>query len=128
MHRKGDHSIFHFVLQFLIRAHIFFRKDWGTLLCPLFLNNFHVQEGLECHFKSIMKHYRYLLCRYEIFLCRILLAALDHNFHAFRELVEGRYKRVYSKRSKNWHVVPVKEEKSYKYWDILLQNSQGPCR
>ena len=36
------------------------------------------------------------------------------------ELVEGRYKRVYSKRSKNWHVVPVKEEKRYKYWDILL--------
>ena len=62
----------------------------------------------------------YSLCRYEIFLCRILLAALDLNFHAFRALVEGRYKRVYSKRSKNWHVVPVKEEKRYKYWDILL--------
>ena len=31
------------------------------------------------------------------------------------------YKRVYSKRSKNWHVVPVKEEKRYtcKYWDVL---------
>jgi len=47
---------------------------------------------------------------------------LDHNFHAFRELVEGRFKKVYSKRSKNWHVVPVKVEKQYKYWDILLSN------
>ena len=62
----------------------------------------------------------YLLCRHGIFLGRILLAALDHNFYAFRKLVEGRYKRVYSKRSKNWHVVPVKEEKRYKYWDVFL--------
>ena len=57
---------------------------------------------------------------HKIFLCRILLAALDHNVRAFKELVEGRYNRDYSKHSKNWHVVPVKEEKSYKYWDILL--------
>ena len=47
---------------------------------------------------------------------------MDHNFHAFRELVEGRFKKVYSKRSNNWYVVPVKVEKQYKYWDILLSN------
>ena len=63
----------------------------------------------------------FFFCRYEIFFARILLAILDHNFHAFRELVEGRFKKVYSKRSKNWHV-PVKVEKKYKYWDILLSN------
>lgn len=59
---------------------------------------------------------------YESFLARILPAILDHNFHAFHELVEGRFKKVYSKRSNNWHVVPVKVEKHYKYWDILLSN------
>lgn len=64
----------------------------------------------------------FFFCRYEIFLARILLAILDHNFHAFLELVEGRFKKLYSKRSKNWHVVPVKVEKQYKYWDILLSN------
>lgn len=52
---------------------------------------------------------------YESFLARILPAILDHNFHAFHELVEGRFKKVYSKRSNNWHVVPVKVEKHYKY-------------
>lgn len=64
----------------------------------------------------------FFFCRYEISLARILLAILDHNFHAFLELVEGRFKKLYSKRSKNWHVVPVKVEKQYKYWDILLSN------
>lgn len=64
----------------------------------------------------------FFFCRYKIFLARILLAILDHNFHAFLELVEGRFKKLYSKRSKNWHVVPVKVEKQYKYWDILLSN------
>ena len=63
----------------------------------------------------------FFFCRYEIFLARILLAILDHNFHAFRELVEGRFKKVYSKRSKNWHA-PVKVEIQYKYWDILLSS------
>lgn len=57
-----------------------------------------------------------------MFLARILPAILDHNFHAFRELVEGRSKKVYSKRSNNWHVVSVKVEKQYKHWDILLSN------
>lgn len=37
-------------------------------------------------------------------------------------MVEGRYKKVYSKRSKNWHVVPIKEEKLYQYWGTLLCN------
>ena len=49
------------------------------------------------------------------------LQILDHNCHAFCELVEGRLKKVYSKCSKNWHV-PVKGEKQYKYLDILLSN------
>ncbi|CAH3019781.1 unnamed protein product, partial [Porites evermanni] len=49
------------------------------------------------------------------------LQILDHNCHAFCELVEGRFKKVYSKCSKNWHV-PVKGEKQYKYLDILLSN------
>ena len=49
-----------------------------------------------------------------------MLAALDHNFHLFRKAIEGRYKKLYSKRSGNWRVEEVKEEKSYSYWPILV--------
>lgn len=51
--------------------------------------------------------------RYEVFTGRILLAALDHNFHVFRKTLEGRFKKIYSKRSGNWRVEPVKESKQY---------------
>lgn len=52
-------------------------------------------------------------------MARILLAVLDHNFHVFRSTVEGQYKKAYSKRSKNWRVIPVKEPKTYQYWGVL---------
>ena len=53
---------------------------------------------------------------------RTLLAVLDHNFHLFRKEVEGRYKKMYSKRSGNWRVEAVKEDKSYSYWPVLLSD------
>ena len=53
-----------------------------------------------------------------------MLAALDHNFHAFRKELrnsggESRYKKIYSKRSKNWRVELVKEPKKYPHWPLL---------
>ena len=61
---------------------------------------------------------------YEVFIARILLAALDHNAHLFRKDLEDssgqiQYKKKYSKRSKNWRVEPVKEEKNYPHWQLL---------
>ena len=57
--------------------------------------------------------------RYEVFTRRILLAALDHNFHVFRKVLEGHFKKIYSKRSGNWRVEPVKEAKQYPHFPLL---------
>ena len=46
----------------------------------------------------------------------------DHNFHLFRKVIEGRFKKLYSKRSGNWRVEAVKEEKSYKCWPVLVSD------
>ncbi|XP_067017883.1 uncharacterized protein [Acropora muricata] len=56
---------------------------------------------------------------YEVFTGRILLAALDHNFHMFRKNLEGQFKKKYSKRSGNWRVEPVKEPKQYPHLPLL---------
>lgn len=48
------------------------------------------------------------------------MAALDHNFHLFRKTIEGRYKKLYSKRSGNWRAEEVKEDKNYTYWPVLM--------
>jgi len=58
------------------------------------------------------------------FITRILLAALDHNFHLFRDDMKDltgqvRYKKQYSKRSRNWKVEPPKEPKRYPHWPLL---------
>ena len=63
-------------------------------------------------------------CSYDVFITRILLAALDHNVHLFRTDLEDsngqvRYKKTYSKRSKNWRVEPVKEPKKYPHWAVM---------
>jgi len=55
----------------------------------------------------------------EAFSARVELAALDNNFHLFRRVIPERGKKTYSKRSKNWKIQSVKEEKSYKYWLLL---------
>ena len=55
-----------------------------------------------------------------MFTGRCLLAALDHNFHVFRETIDRKFKKVYSKRSGNWRAEAVKEEKSYSYWPALI--------
>ena len=57
--------------------------------------------------------------RYEVFTGRILLAALDHNFHVFRKVLGGHFKKIYSKRSGNWRVEPVKEAKQYPHFPFL---------
>ena len=54
-----------------------------------------------------------------MFTGRILLAALDHNFHLFRKVLEGHFKKIYSKRSGNWRVEPVKEAKQYPHFPLL---------
>ena len=66
---------------------------------------------------------------YEVFTGRILLAALDHNFHIFRKTLEGQFKKIYSKRSGNWRVEPVKEPKQYPHLalfqgDILRRRAE----
>ena len=58
--------------------------------------------------------------RYEVFTGRILLAALDHNFHVFRKVIESQFKKVYSKRSGNWRAEAVKEPKQYSHLPLLL--------
>lgn len=61
-------------------------------------------------------------CRYEGVLLRSLLAAIDHHLHrkqatnAKGELV---YSRRWSKRSKRWKIVFVKEKKNYSYLPLL---------
>ena len=63
--------------------------------------------------------------RYPYFIMRVMLAALDHNFHLFRKAkskVDGgqRGHRKYSKRSQKYHAELVKEEKAYSYFPFLI--------
>lgn len=56
---------------------------------------------------------------------RILLAAINHNFHLFRKPKQGPEcelvgHRKYSKRTKQYHAEIVKEEKSYKYFPYMV--------
>ena len=60
-----------------------------------------------------------IIFRYEVFTGRILLAALDHNFHVFRKTLEGQFKKIYSERSGNWRVEPAKEPKHYPHLALL---------
>ena len=53
-----------------------------------------------------------------------MLAAIDHNSHVGRKPKLGKsgkllYNKVYSKRSKNWSISVIKEEKTYDYWPVL---------
>ena len=52
------------------------------------------------------------------------LAAIDHNCHFFRNpsLAKGekiKYQKTYNKRSKNYKVTTVLEEKGYLFWKTL---------
>ncbi|CAB4017748.1 Hypothetical predicted protein, partial [Paramuricea clavata] len=64
----------------------------------------------------------------EAYSARVLLAAIDHNYsHVGRKLKLGKsgklqYNKVYSKRSKNWSISVIKEEKTYDYWPVLAYN------
>ena len=74
-------------------------------------------HGLE--WIIVLSHYSY-----DVFTTRILLAVLDHNVHLFRSDLEDssgqvRYKKTFSKRSKNWRVEPVKEGKKYPHWAVI---------
>ena len=61
-----------------------------------------------------------IIFRYEVFTGRCLLAVLDHNFHLFRKTIDGKFKKLYSKRSGNWRAEAVKEDKTYSYWPALI--------
>lgn len=56
----------------------------------------------------------------EAFRACTLLAAIDHNHHLDREvLTDGEekalYDRIYRRQTKEWNVMPRKEEKGYNY-------------
>jgi hypothetical protein len=64
------------------------------------------------------------LYRNDAFAARTLLAAIDHNCHLHRKALitkDGKlkYNKVFSKRSNNWRVSVVKEEKAYDYWPTI---------
>lgn len=55
------------------------------------------------------------------------MGAIDHNMRLFRAHATTRdgslkYAQKYSERTKKWHAEPVKSEKDYKYWPLLLSN------
>ena len=63
-------------------------------------------------------------CRNDALTARTLLAAIDHNSHLHqRPLVTKdrkiQYNKVFSKRSNNWRVSVVKEEKTYEFWPSI---------
>ena len=63
--------------------------------------------------------------RDESYIVRVLLAALDHNYHCNTESKishDGtpQMRRVWRKRTKRWVAIPVKEEKSFTYIPELL--------
>ena len=57
-------------------------------------------------------------------LARSVLAAIDHNYHLYREQVrnaEGElvFSRRWSKRAKRWKVVIAKEKENYSYLLVM---------
>ena len=62
--------------------------------------------------------------RNDAYIARTLLAAIDHNSHLHRKPLvtkDGKiqYNKVFSKRSNNWRVSVVKEEKTYEFWPSI---------
>ena len=60
----------------------------------------------------------------DAFTARTLLAAIDHNAHLHRKTLltkdgNPKYNKVFSKRSSNWRVSVVKEDKTYDYWTTI---------
>lgn len=65
------------------------------------------------------------ISRYPYFVMRILLAAIDHNFHLFRKPKQspgGKLvgHRKHSKRTQRYHAEVVKEEKAYYYFPYMV--------
>ena len=63
--------------------------------------------------------------RYPYFIMRILLAAIDHNFHLFRKPKQSQGgelagHRKYSKRTQRYHAEIVKEDKTYAYFPYMV--------
>lgn len=55
---------------------------------------------------------------------RMQLAAVDHNYHLYRNPSltkhgNKKYRKTFNKRSKNYKVTTVLEEKTYPYWKTL---------
>ncbi|KAK3751371.1 hypothetical protein QZH41_010466 [Actinostola sp. cb2023] len=98
---------------------IVFDRDWLRSLH--YYVNFRHTSHLESFNAMVLKYApKRIAFVYEVFIARVQLAALDHNFHLFRKILEGRMKKIYSKRSKNWKLVPLKETKTFGYWGILV--------
>ena len=87
------------------------------------------------YYFAAFHHYYILLLiffnqiRYEFFVARVLLAAIDHNMHIFRPhaTTDGgalKYARKYSKRTKKWRAEPVKIKKRIQV--SLFSLSTGP--
>ncbi|XP_078066134.1 uncharacterized protein LOC144491754 isoform X2 [Mustelus asterias] len=78
--------------------------------------------------KWLTSHLNYFVqARYEDYLLRALLAAVDYNSHVDRECkcnADGEivYHRIYSKRKKHWSVVPAKVQKQYCYFEELKED------
>ena len=65
---------------------------------------------------------------YETYKTRNQLAAIDHNIHALRPYAltkDGRvcYHKKYVKRTRTWHLEPIKVNKTYAYKDALLEKA-----
>lgn len=103
-----------------------------------FVNFRHTGELESFHEQILMyaaKRFAYVFPMYR---ARNQLAVLDYQHHKDRQAVatkegETRYVRKYSKRSKNWTAVAVKERKNYNYIPGLLsevvralKEHQGP--
>ncbi|XP_015760516.1 PREDICTED: uncharacterized protein LOC107339731 [Acropora digitifera] len=63
---------------------------------------------------------------YDVFITRIFLAANWITMFIYSKLIwktpingQVRYKKTFSKRSKNWRVEPVKERKKYPHWAVM---------
>lgn len=74
---------------------------------------------IGCHIECFLNSCLVCAYRYEVFTGRSILAALDHNFHLFRD-VQDKYYKLYSKRSGNWRVEPKKKhQRALSTWRFL---------
>ena len=94
------------------------------MYCKIFHPSYSCTFTWFCLLRYIQKR-EFLYFYFIAFCARVLLAALDHNMHSFRQQATTKsghliFQEQYSNRTKHWHPEPVRAEKTHDYIQFLM--------